>query len=130
MTQPALPPDAGSTEPSPPRTPQTATEGIKLIGGLVVVCVGLGVVLVLALVSMKLIHGDSERVAIATSAFSVIGTLVGAYFGLKIGSDGTQTAVAGMRDEASKAQAFAAHLPSENATAALDDARRLSGHPR
>src|SRR3954454_21345606 len=94
VTRPALPSTATSSEPSPPRAPQTATEGIKLIGGLVVVCVGLGVVLVIALVAMKVVDGDSEQVAIATAAFSVIGTLVGAYFGLKIGSDGTQAAVA------------------------------------
>ena len=48
---------------------------------------------------------------VATASFSVIGTVVGAYFGLKIGADGTSNAIKGIRDEAAKAQAFAAESP-------------------
>jgi len=115
-------------EPSPPRPPLTGTEALKLIGGLVVVCTGLGVLAAIATIAMFLVKGtSSEIVAIATSAFGVIGTVVGAYFGLKIGTDGTQTAVAGLKDEAAKAQAFAAHVPKEAAAAAIADAQSLSG---
>jgi hypothetical protein len=114
-------------EPSPPRPPLTGTEALKLIGGLVVVCSGLGVLAVIATVAMLLVNGaSSEVVAIATSAFGVIGTVVGAYFGLKIGTDGTQSAVAGLKDEAAKAQAFAAHVPKEAAATAIKDAQSLA----
>ncbi|MCA1699811.1 MAG: hypothetical protein LC790_13255 [Actinobacteria bacterium] len=62
-------------EPSPPRPPLTGTEALKLIGGLVVVCTGLGVLAVIAAIAMFLVKGmSSEIVAIATSAFGVIGT--------------------------------------------------------
>jgi len=116
-----------SSEPSPPRAPETKSEGVKLIGGLVVVCAGLVVLMVIAVVAIWVVRdNESEVVALATAAFSVIGTVVGAYFGLKIGSDGTQAAVAGMRDEASKAQAFAAHVPSQNAEAAVASAAGLA----
>ena len=125
------PPEASrtevSSEPSPPRPPQTATEGIKLIGGLVVVCVGLVVLAVIAVVAMGLVSDSSEVVAVATAAFSVIGTLVGSYFGLKIGSDGTAAAVAGLKDEAAKAQAFAAHVPTDVADKAIEAAKGLAG---
>jgi len=86
-----------SSEPSPPRVPETRSEGVKLIGGLVVVCGGLVVLMVIAVVAIWVVRdNESEVVALATAAFSVIGTVVGAYFGLKIGSDGTQAAVAGI----------------------------------
>jgi hypothetical protein len=118
----------GASAPSPPRVPQTATEGVKLIGGLVVVCTGLVVVLAISAVAMLLLsESANEVVAVATASFSVIGTLVGAYFGLKIGSDGTQAAVAGLRHEAAKAQAFAAHVPTELSNAAIADAQALAG---
>ncbi|MDP8909310.1 MAG: hypothetical protein M3N47_09395 [Chloroflexota bacterium] len=126
------PPGSGSAlakvdEPSPPRPPLTGTEALKLVGGLVVVCSGLFVLLIIAAVAMLLVKGTtSEVVAIATSAFGVIGTVVGAYFGLKIGTDGTQTAVAGLKDEAAKAQAFAAHVPKEAAATAIADAQSLA----
>jgi hypothetical protein len=118
---------ASVDEPSPPRPPLTGSEHIKLIGGLVVVCSGLLVLVAIAIVAMLLVDDDSSNVvAVATSAFGVIGTVVGAYFGLKIGTDGTQTAVAGLRDEAAKAQAFAAHVPKEAAAEAIGDAKMLA----
>ncbi len=114
-------------EPSPPRPPLTGTEALKLVGGLVVVCSGLAVLAIIATVAMLLVKGASSQVvAIATSAFGVIGTVVGAYFGLKIGTDGTQTAVAGLKDEAAKAQAFAAHVPEGMAATAIADAQSMT----
>ena len=123
----AAEPDDGASEPSPPRTPQTRSEGVKLIAGLVVVCVGLLALIVIALSAIVAVSKDSSQVvAVATAAFGVIGAIVGAYFGLKIGSDGTQAAVSGMRDEAAKAQAFAAHVPIEDAEAAVASAAGLA----
>ena len=112
-------------EPSPPRPPVTTAEGIKLVGGLVVVCVGLLVLLGIAITALFLV-GQDDAVAVATAAFGVIGSVVGAYFGVKIGTDGTAQAVAGLRDEAAKAEAFAAHVPDGKAPGAIADAQRLS----
>lgn len=91
---------------------------------------GLAVLVVIAVVAMILVNGrSSDVVAVATSAFGVIGTVVGAYLGVKIGTDGTQTAVAGLKDEAAKAQAFAAHVPKEAAANAIADAKALTVSP-
>ena len=119
---------ATTDEPSPPRPPQPRAEGARLIGGMIVTCAGLVVVAAVAVIAMVLVKKTtSDVVAIATSAFSVVGTVVGAYFGVKIGSDGTQAAVAGMKDEATKAQAFAAHVSPEDADKAIAHAKSLLG---
>lgn len=117
------------SRPSPPRPPLTASEGIKLVGGLVVVAAGLLVLVTIAIVAIAVLDEGSDVVAVATSAFGVIGTVVGAYFGLKIGTDGTQTAMDGLRDEAAKAQAFAAHVPEGAAAEAIAQAKTLAATP-
>jgi hypothetical protein len=94
-------------------------------GGLVALAVGVIVVGLLA--GGALIADPGNAASIATAAFGVIGSIVGAYFGVKIGSDGTQRAVQAQRDEATKAQVFAAHLQPEQADLALGQARALVG---
>jgi uncharacterized protein YacL len=96
------------------------SEKIKTIGGLVAVVVGVLAVLVIAIVAMA---GDSSSSAtIASSAAGVIATIVGAYFGVKVGSDQTKNAMKQTDKamdkqavEATKAQVFAAHLPPHEA---------------
>jgi uncharacterized protein YacL len=100
-------------------------QDIQVIGGLTAVFLGLFVVLFIAALSIALIRDDADKVAtIASAAFTVIGTLVGAYFGIKVGTDQTKTAMEQtqrameqvervtltMREEAAKAQALAAHV--------------------
>jgi hypothetical protein len=76
---------------------------------------------------MHYVQNDSTSVvSIATAAFTVIGTIVGAYFGVKAGNDNTQKAITatqnaidGLKDESSKAAAFAAHMNSEPAQDAV-----------
>ena len=88
----------------------------------------LAVLLVIAVVAMREVHANSQSIVpIATSAFGVVGSIIGAYFGVKVGSDGTQKAIAGMQGEAAKAQAFAAHLDPSKADAAIETAERLVG---
>jgi len=110
--------------------PASKSESIKVIGGLIAVVAGLAVLVVIAVVAMREVHANSQSiVSIATSAFGVVGTVIGAYFGVKVGSDGTQKAIAGMQGEAAKAQAFAAHLDPTKADAAIKTAERLRGGP-
>lgn len=123
--------DTRSAAPAPPGpdpTPSSKSEAIKLIGGLIAVVAGLAVLLVIAVVAMREVHANSQSIVpIATSAFGVVGSIIGAYFGVKVGSDGTQKAIAGMQGEAAKAQAFAAHLDPSKADAAIETAERLVG---
>ena len=66
---------------------------IQVIGGLTAVSLGLAAVLIIAILAVIFVRNDAAQVAIvAGSAFTVIGTLVGAYFGMKIGTDQTKAA--------------------------------------
>lgn len=116
-------------------------QDIKVIGGLAAVSLGLAVVLLIATLAIIFVRGDAGEVAtVASAAFSVVGTMVGAYFGVKIGTDQTlaamsqtgqamqqtQGAIDLMRQEAAKAQAFAAHLSADSAREALEAAVELA----
>jgi hypothetical protein len=69
-------------------------QNIQVVGGLTAVSLGLFVVLFIATLSIGVIHDDPDKVAtIASAAFTVVGTLVGAYFGVKVGTDQTKTAM-------------------------------------
>jgi hypothetical protein len=91
---------------------------IQVIGGLTAISLGLAAVLIIAMLAVVFVRKDATQVAIvASSAFAVIGTLVGAYFGMKIGTDQTKAAMEqtdratkAMREEAAKAQAFASQV--------------------
>ncbi len=68
-----------------------SAEALKLVGGLVALAVGL---LVLCLIAAGAFIADPGHAgSIATAAFGVIGSIVGAYFGVKIGTDGTKEAL-------------------------------------
>jgi hypothetical protein len=102
------------------------------IAGLLAVVAGL---VVLAAVSMTAIvalpSGNGQNVvAIATGSFGVIGTVVGAYFGVKLGADGRREAHRALGAETAKVQALSAHLPPGEASAALEDAERLTPSKR
>jgi hypothetical protein len=110
---------------------------VQVIGGLTAVVLGLFVVLFVAVLAMSLVHDDPENVAtIATAAFTLVGTLVGAFFGIKIGTDQAKTAQAQtelavhhMREEAAKAQAFAGRLDGNSMKEALEDFEELRPKP-
>jgi len=93
------------------------TEGVRNIGGLVAVAVG--VVAVAAVAVAAIIVGGSTAATVASSTAGVIGSIVGAYFGVKIGSDSTRSAAEGERKQAAKAAVFAAHLPEAKADRVL-----------
>jgi hypothetical protein len=102
-----------------------SADSLKLVGGLVALSGGL---LVLGLIAGGAFIADpGDASSIATGAFGVIGSIVGAYFGVKIGTDGTQAAIEAQQKEASKAQVFAAHLPESKATEVLGLAGLAAG---
>ncbi|MBA2568915.1 MAG: hypothetical protein H0V11_06165 [Actinobacteria bacterium] len=99
--------------------PNGKTEAIRVIGGLVAVGMGLAVILLFGLAALITfaIKGKltSEVVAIVTSAFGVVGSIVGAFFGIKIGSDQAKDANANAQAAEAKSDIYAAHLPEGKA---------------
>jgi uncharacterized membrane protein YeaQ/YmgE (transglycosylase-associated protein family) len=118
----AAPPPTGP-EPLPVDPPGKADQ-LRLIAGLLALSAGLIALLVVVIVAL-ITKPDTTGGAIATSAIGVIGSIVGAYFGVKIGSDGTKSAIEAQQKEATKAQVFALHTPSEQADAVVSQTERL-----
>ena len=103
----------------------TWTEKVKTIGGLVAVVIGAVIVGAIAIIALA--KDTTTASTIASSASGVIATIVGAYFGVKVGTDQSKAAIEGQQAEAAKAQVYAAHLPPEQATAIVqvaEDAAR------
>lgn len=128
---PSVPPVAPNA-PAPAKTPNDPApdvfERTHVIAGLLAVGVGVFAIAVIAIVAIIVTpSGNGEAVAaIATGSVGVIGSVVGAYFGVKVGSDGRQQAEVGRQVEAAKAQVLAAHLPPDLAANALADAQRVA----
>jgi hypothetical protein len=69
------------------------SESIKMVGGLIAVIVGVGAITTLAIVTMALIDSGANAntiIPLSTAAFGVISAIVGAYLGIKIGTDQTK----------------------------------------
>jgi hypothetical protein len=110
-----------------PGSVRGAQQRLQATDALIAVAAGLLALLVIATVAIGVVHDDSHAVAsIATAAFAVIGSVVGAYFGIKVGAEGTQRALDAHKAEAARAQVFAAHLPESRAREALIQADRLA----
>jgi hypothetical protein len=97
---------------------------VKAIGGLVAVAIGIIAVAAIAIVALEI--GTKTAETIAASTAGVIATLVGAYFGVKVGTDQSRNALEGQRQEAAKAQVYAAHLPPEHAGDIVDMAQAIA----
>ncbi len=124
-------PSGASASGKPPPTTGTEerwSDKVKTIGGLVAVAVGVCVVGVIAVIA--LIKDSDTAATIASSAGGVIATVVGAYFGVKVGSDQSRTAIEAQREEAAKAQIYAAHLPPDQAEDVLRIANETVGNIR
>jgi hypothetical protein len=112
MSDPSpLPNDPGAADES--EKASHLTERLKTIAGLVAVIVGVVAVTAIALLAIALTNGDPA--SIASSAGGVIATIVGAYFGVKSGTDRANAAGENQKAEAAKAQVYALHLPAEKA---------------
>ena len=128
MSESAGPPATGA-----PRGPERAdagevsdgsrrgiTDSIKTIAGLVAVGAGATAVVIVAVVA---IHAGSETAGtIAGSAVAVVGSIVGAYLGVKVGTDQTAKALDQLdsarqaHEETSKrAERYALHVDKDDA---------------
>jgi hypothetical protein len=95
---------------------------VKAVGGLIAVVLAILAITGIAVVTELLIKasgGTGGFAAVAASAFGVIATVAGAYFGVKVGSDQAKASA----QEASRAHARAAALQSFVPAERQDDAR-------
>ena len=88
-------------------------------GGLVVVVVCVLAVMTITSTSMATVP-DEQQATVAAAAFTVLGTIVGAYFGVRVGSHGKSEAEAARAVSEAKVARLAAHVPPEQAMQALD----------
>jgi hypothetical protein len=93
--------------------PKDWAEKIKEVGGLAAVVAG--VIAVAGVAGGALAVGTETAATIAGSAAAAIGSMVGAYFGVKVGTDQTKNTAKKQQQESAKAQVFAAHLPEGKA---------------
>jgi uncharacterized membrane protein YeaQ/YmgE (transglycosylase-associated protein family) len=103
---------------------ESGIDRLKAIGGLIALVAGLLALIIVVIVAL-IVKPDTTGGAIATSAIGVIGSTVGAYFGVKVGTDGTQKAIQAQQQEATKAQAFALHTAPADADEAIAHATAL-----
>lgn len=106
---------------------QDADEGsllgrLRVIGGLLALVAGLVALVSVLLVAKWMKISSSDFTQLAAAVVGVIGSVVGAYFGVKVGSDGAQKVLESQREQAARAQIFAAHLDPGEAEAALRQA--------
>lgn len=92
---------------------ESLPERLKVIGGLI--AVGIGVIAVMVIAIVAIVEGTSTSSTIASAAGGVIASIVGAFFGVKIGSDQAKTANQSKDAQAAKAEVYALHLPQDKA---------------
>jgi hypothetical protein len=115
-----VPPAPGAETNANPSPKLNTSDGIKAIAGLLAVLTGAVVVAVIAGLS---ISKDSQTAAtIAASTTGAVATIVGAYFGVKIGTDQTKQAI----DAGSKQAKQALDASSDQVSQALDAAKQQS----
>lgn len=113
-----------------------SAESIQSVGGLVAVVVGVTSVTVLAIVTMAFVGSDNDAntlVPLSTAAFGVISAVVGAYLGIKIGTDQSKNLAQDATQAHARLAAVTAFVPSDQqqaaaqaATAAAEVARPTS----
>jgi hypothetical protein len=106
----------------PARAVRSGVQAIRWIGGLVAVCIGIGVVAVISLAAIATFGGtnDQSTVAVATSAFGIVSAMVGAYLGIKVTSEQAAEAKVQAEGKAAEAESLADSIPAK----AKPDARR------
>jgi len=112
--------------PVPQEEGKSTTENLRIIGGLI--ALGIGLVVLLAIVVVAIFQlPASEAGAAATGGITALGSMVGAYFGVKVGSDGTKEAIKGQKEEATRAQAFALGVDPAASSKVLEALAEMTG---
>jgi hypothetical protein len=95
-------------------------------GGLVVVAIGVIAVMTITSTSLGSV-AEEERATVATAAFTVLGTIVGAYFGVRVGARGKDEAEAARAVATAKVERLAAHVDTHKADEVIDAVNRTVG---
>ena len=89
-------------------------------GGLVVVVVGVIAVMTITTASVASVPGE-QAATVAAGAFTVLGTIVGAYFGVRVGAHGKQEAEAARVVSEAKVARLALHVDKGDAGRVLGE---------
>jgi hypothetical protein len=92
-------------------------------GGLVVVVVCVLAVMTITTASIGSVP-DEQKATVAAAAFTVLGTIVGAYFGVRVGAHGKSEAEAARVASEAKVARLALHVDKQDAARVLDDLGR------
>jgi hypothetical protein len=131
-------PDTTRREPKrQERSSQGLTEIIGATGAIFVVILGMAFVFIVTLVALGTLPAG-QKAAVVTAAFTVFGTIVGAYFGVKVGAAGREEAEAARHAAGVKVEELAARTDPDVVAQALDKAEerlaaedaRTGGKPR
>jgi hypothetical protein len=121
--------ERGSRE-APERSGSGMIEVIGATGAVLVVALGLAFVFIVTIVSLGTVPGN-QKAAVVTAAFTVFGTIVGAYFGVKVGAAGKEQAEAARHAATLKVEELAARADPRTVEQALDKAQeRLAAEGR
>ncbi len=104
-----------------------SADSIQSIGGLVAVVVGVLAVTVLAIATMAFVESGKDAntlIPLSTAAFGVISAIVGAYLGIKIGTDQTKTLAQDASQAHAKLAAVQGYVPADQQQAATEAATK------
>jgi hypothetical protein len=114
--------DDSQEEPGPNRNRVLpSADSIQSIGGLVAVVTGVLAVTVLAIATMAFVESGKDGntlIPLSTAAFGVISAIVGAYLGIKIGTDQTKTLAQDASQAHAKLAAVQGYVPADQQQAA------------
>jgi hypothetical protein len=79
-------------------------ESVQMVGGLISVVVGVAAVTALATVTILVVNSGNSNtiIPLSTAAFGVISAIVGAYLGIKIGTDQSKELVGNLGESQEK----------------------------
>jgi hypothetical protein len=92
-------------------------------GGLVVVVIGALAVTTITTASIATVPGE-QAATVAAGAFTVLGTIVGAYFGVRVGAHGKSEAEAARVASEAKVARLALHVDKQDAARVLHELDR------
>ena len=92
-------------------------------GGLVVVVVCVLAVSAITTAAMASVP-DEQKATVAAAAFTVLGTIVGAYFGVRVGAHGKSEAEEARLASEAKVARLALHVDKQDAARVLQDLER------
>ena len=92
-------------------------------GGLVVVVIGAIAVTTISTASIATVPGE-QAATVAAGAFTVLGTIVGAYFGVRVGAHGKSEAEAARVASEAKVARLALHVDKQDAARVLHELDR------